>query len=309
MREGAGWSGSIGNIGSPGFNEVEKFNRTLAAWVGKSYAEELAQQVAKGGKGSLGATKALEKMGLDVKAIAARGGQLTEEEQIRAARNIVERTQFKVDPQDLPGWASSPWGKMVMQFKTFAYNQTAFMAREVITPAMQGDITPLARFLLIGMPIGMAVSEARNLARWRPSEEDPTKRMSQYFQAVGGFGIASDIITGLFPQNSQYLDPNRATTMALGTLGGPTISTAMDAYGSLTNAIQGKPENIERFALKQIPLVGPTIKNIVLPYKPGGRAGTPKNSRKALENYLNKMSKIGTPKTSPVEKYLQKMAR
>jgi hypothetical protein len=301
LREGAGYAGKMGKVGAPGFNTVEKFNRVLASWAGKDYAEDLGKQVATG-KGSMSASSELKKMGLDPQAIAKRGGQLTDEERIRAARNIVERSQFKVDPQDLPGWASSPWGKMIMQFRTFSYNQSAFMAREVVGPALRGNVKPLARFLLLGLPVGAGAAELQNLLRNRPSEENPTRRAIQYFQRVGGVGLAGDIITGMWPQNSQYLPADRYATMAGGVAFGPSVSTAVEGVGSMATAVQGKPVSLERFGLKQIPLVGPTIKNMLLPYKPGGRSGA-SGTGSGLDYYLQNM-RTG-PASSEMDKYLQ----
>jgi hypothetical protein len=305
LREGAGYAGKLGSVGAPGFNTVEKFNRTLAALAGREYAADLAQQAAKGKQWAI---DELGKLGLDGATIAQRG-TLTPGEQAMASRSIVERTQFKVDPQDLPGWTSSPWGKVVAQFRTFAYNQTAFIGRELIQPAMKGNIKPLIRFLVYGLPIGAAEVEVQNFLRNRPDEEDPVQAIRQWYQRVGGIGVLGDILSGMAPPNTKYLPAERYALQAAGTMFGPSMGTYLEGVGSVATALQGKPEGIERWALKQIPVVGPTIKNTLLPYKPGGRAGTGKNSRKALENYLNKMSKIGTPKTSPVEKYLQKMAR
>lgn len=253
LREGGGYEGKLGQLGAPGFNVVEKFNRTLASIAGRDYARSLAQK---------GDTTTLAKMGIVLK-----GNKLTPEQEIQAARNIVERTQFKVDPQDLPGWASSPLGKIVSQFRTFSYNQSAFMGREVIGPALKGNVAPLLRFVGIGIPIGIGLQTTKNILRNRKDEENPIKRVQQGFGQVGGLGLAGDIVTGLFPMNGRYLDPNRATTMAIGTLGGPTLGTIAEGYGSLTNAIQGKPANLGRFALKQVPLVGSTLQNTILPYK------------------------------------------
>lgn len=267
VRSGSGFGGKIGKIGAPGFNTVEKFNRTLAAYAGRDFAREMASKAAQGDKGAI---EALNKLGINGDAIRTSGRTLTEAEEIQAARSIVERTQFKVDPQDLPAWASSPWGRVLSQFRTFSYNQTAFVARELIQPALKGNVLPLTRYLLLAPLVGGTIMEAKNVLRNRPQEEDPTKRIAQYFQQAGGLGIAGDLYTGLFPQNSKYLDANRAVTLALSTLGGPTAGSIVEGYGALTNAVQGKPQNLERFALRQIPVVGPTVSNTLLPYKPGG---------------------------------------
>lgn len=253
LREGGGNEGKLGKFGAPGFNTVEKFNRRLASIAGRDYARSLAAK---------GDTKTLAGMGIELK-----GNKLTPEQEIHAARNIVERTQFKVDPQDLPGWASSPWGKVVAQFRQFSYNQSAFMGREVLGPALKGNVAPLIRFLAIGIPLGMGIQTTKNIIRNRKDEQNPVKRVQQGFSQVGGLGLAGDVVTGLFPQNGKYLDPNRATTLAISTLGGPTFGTAAEGYGALTNAIQGKPENLGRFAVRQVPVIGSTLQNTLLPYK------------------------------------------
>lgn len=254
LKDGSGFGGKVfGKLGAPGFNQVEKFNRTLAAVAGRDYARSLA---------SKGDAKTLAKMGIVLK-----GNRLTPEQEIQAARNIVERTQFKVDPQDLPGWASSPWGKVFSQFRTFSYNQSAFIAREILEPIKRGNFAPLARFILIGGPVGYGVVEGRNILRNRKSEESPVKRTIQSYQAVGGLGLGGDIFTGLFPMNNRYLSPDRANNLAVGTLGGPSFGSAMEGWGGVSSAVQGKPANLARFGLKQVPLVGSTLQNTILPYK------------------------------------------
>lgn len=265
LREGSGFSGKVlGKLSAPGFNQVEKFNRTLSAIAGRDYAIDLAKKAA---SGSSSARSALAKIGLDTDAIVKRGGALSESEQITAARNIVERTQFKVDPQDLPGWASSPWGRVIAQFRSFGYNQSAFIGREIVQPALSGDVKPLVRFLATALPAGAAIKETRNFLQNRDSEENPAKRVQQYYSQAGGLGLAGDVVTGLFPQNGKYLPQDRAVTLALGTVGGPTVGTIADAYGSVSQAVQGKPDSLKRFALRQVPIAGSTLQNTVMPYK------------------------------------------
>jgi hypothetical protein len=253
LREGGGFEGKLGNLGAPGFNQVESFNRRLAAVAGRDYARSLAAK---------GDSKTLAKMGITLK-----GNKLDPNQEVIAARNIVERTQFKVDPQDLPGWTSSPWGKVISQFRSFSYNQSAFLQREIIQPALQGNMLPMARFLAVGIPTGMALQTGKNILRNRKDEENPIKRVQQGFSQVGGLGLAGDIVTGLAPMNGKYLDPNRATTMAISTIGGPTFGSLAEGYGALSNAVQGKPENLERFGVRQVPLIGGTLQNTLLPYK------------------------------------------
>jgi hypothetical protein len=194
LREGAGFANTVlGKLSAPGFGTVEKFNRTVAAHVGRQMAIDLGTDVARGN--SKAATQ-LRMLNVDPQAVAANGGMLTNDQMIAAARKFVERSQFKVDPQDLPVWMDHPvWGKLFMQFKTFSYNQSAFMAREVIKPAIEGDVKPLLRFLILGGVGGAGATELRNLIANRPSEEDTGKRILQYYTRVGGFGLVGDLIT------------------------------------------------------------------------------------------------------------------
>lgn len=302
LREGAGFSGKFAKkVGAPGFASVEKFNRTLAALAGREMAID---EAAKAAKGDAAAMRRLGEMGLDANEIAARGGELTQGEIDRAARKMVERTQFKVDPQDLPVWMDSPWGKLIGQFRTFSYNQSAFIGREVIGPALSGDVGPLMRFLILAPVAGAASSELRNLIANRPSEEDPTKRVLQYFQKAGGLGIVSDLMTALAPQNVQYLDKNRYATLAMGALGGPTVGTLSEALGSGAEAWQGRPTNLERFGLRQVPIVGSTLQNTVLPYKQGGRAGTGESEGNPVKSLLEQRRK-----SSPVREFLKSRSK
>jgi hypothetical protein len=269
MKEAQGFGGKVlGKITAPGFNTVEKFNRTLAAIAGRDYARNAAKS---------GNTRILESLGLNANEIASQGGKLTPDQEVQAARKIVERTQFKVDPQDLPGWSASPWGKLLTQFKSFSYNQSAFMKREVLDPARRGDVRPLIRFVAIGLPVGAGLKGLKDRLNNRDPEENPAKRALQAFGQVGGLGLAQDVATGLIPQNGKYLPADRAVSLALSTLGGPTVGNIAEGYGGLAQAIQGKPESLERFALRQAPIVGSRLQNTLLPYGPKTETVTQKN--------------------------------
>lgn len=307
----------INKITAPGFGAVEKFNRQVAATAGRDYALRLAQK---------GDIKTLKRLGVtgDIK-----GNTLTEAQQIQAARKVVEKTQFKVDPQDLPGWADSPAGKLVSQFRTFSYSQAKFVSNEILKPLKPGkgfDIQPLAR-LLAALPVGYGLYEAKRLIGGRPEEENPTKRGLQAFQNVGGGGLIFDLYNSLNPIGSKYIPSDRRASMALGAFAGPSAATAAQGIGALSEIIQrkntptdstrlegkvalGKNDNdytdatpAARFGLQQIPIVGTPIKNRVLPYKvesnaDAGKLDTnapaladlEKNKKKQTANLKNSLS-------------------
>ena len=213
------------------------------------------------------------------------GSKLTGAQRIQAGRKIVERTQFKVDPQDLPGWADHPAGKIVAQFRTFSYNQSKFFSNEILKPAAKGNIAPLTRFMA-AFPIGYGLMEARQLLDNRPEGQDKTgmEQFRDYLEAfgkTGGAGLALDIPRGLIPLTGKYTPPERIVSMATGTLGGPSVGMASEAIGSVANAIQGKTDQLQRFGMRQVPVIGNRIQNTLKPYikkedKSGGTLDTDK---------------------------------
>jgi hypothetical protein len=67
----------------------------------------------------------------------------------------------------------SPEARLALQYKNFAYNQTRFVFREVVNPAIdflassgrEGDIRPLLRMVPLFVGAGEAVSHARDWIR------------------------------------------------------------------------------------------------------------------------------------------------
>lgn len=276
----------INKITAPFFGTVEKFNRAVSATAGRDYALRLAQK---------GDEKTLRKLGVTGKI----GKELTEAQQIQASRKIVEKTQFKVDPQDLPGWADSPGGKLVAQFRTFSYNQGKFVSNEILKPASKGNLLPLGR-LMASLPVGYGLYEARRVIDGRPEEEDKTKIGLASFQKVGGAGLVLDMYQALNPLGSKYIPSDRRASMAVGAFGGPAVGIAVQGVGAISEAIQRKntPKDesrldgklvvansgedytdltqLARFGLSQVPAVGTPIKNRLLPYKKESEADTGK---------------------------------
>ncbi len=270
----------VNAVTAPGFATVEKFNRRVAATAGKDYALRLAQ------KGDAKSISTLRKLGVE----GDINGTLTDAQQVQAARKIVEKTQFKVDAQDLPGWTDSPGGKLVSQFRTFSYSQAKFFSNEVLKPAAKGNLMPLTR-VLAALPLGYALYETRRMIDGRPEEEDKSKVALSSFQKIGGAGLALDIYLGMNPVGGKYLPSDRRVSMAVGTLGGPSAGIAADAVGSISEAVQRKntPEDtsrldgkiavanngesytdltaLSRFGLRQLPIAGTPIVNRAIPYK------------------------------------------
>lgn len=286
---------AVNVITAPGFKQIESFNRRVAATAGKDYALRLAQ---KGDDKSINILR--KKLGVTGEI----DGTLSERQQIQAARKIVEKTQFKVDAQDLPGWTASPGGKLVAQFRTFSYSQGKFFSNEILKPASKGNFMPLGR-LMAALPVGYGLYETRRMIDGRPEEENKMKRGLSAFQKVGGAGLAMDAYFALNPLNSKYLPSDRRVSMAGSFLGGPSVGTAMNAVGSLSDMVQRKNSptdqsrldgkialgnngdtytdatSFARFGMQQIPIVGSPIMNRVLPYKKSSEADAGKSTQTA----------------------------
>lgn len=276
VRAGSGVGGNvIGKITAPGFTQVERFNRTVAALAGRDFAIDMGSQAAGGSKSAI---RALEKMGLDANKIIARGGKLTDDEMITAARSVVKRSQFKVDPQDLPGWVDSPGGRLVAQLRTFAYNQTAFVKRELLDEAAKGNLAPLMRWLIIAPAIGIPISKLKDfiLTGGENSGDDDLKTtiIKGYMQA-GGLGVVTDVTGtfGLVPEVPGTLAPRyyekTVSDYLMGAAGrnaGPTVGTATQLLNSARRAEEGEPKSLASNLVRQIPIIGSPIANRAFPY-------------------------------------------
>jgi hypothetical protein len=251
---------------APFFNTVEKFNRSVASEAGKSYANQLAKKAA---NGNTKAEQVLrDKLGIkgDI------GNTLTRDQQIQASRAMVKITQFKVDPQDLPGWVDSPGGKLVSQFRTFGYKQTSFIYDQVVKEFFKGNPKPLVRFLAVGVPIGFGTGYVRGKLSGQnesdikgvsgKQDKSPAGDIIEALQNVGGFGMLSDV--GFL---GSKIGNERFPQYVASSLGGPTAGLAAETTINVNKLAQGQPEALGREGLKDIPVAGRYLSNMALPYK------------------------------------------
>lgn len=250
------------NIASPFFRQIEKFNRQATAIVGKDWGNALAKKAANGNQKALRTLQ--EKLGVTGEI----GPKLTREQEIQASRGLVERAQFKVDPQDLPGWVDSPLGKLVAQFRTFGYKQSDFMYNQVLREAMEGNFLPLGRFIAIGVPAGtvtLATKGAIKGVRYTEPDENEGSKAAKAIAAVGGFGVP-----GMEGQNL-YKSVQYGNTPAaiVGTVGGVTASAIYETSENIrTGQRTGDWTKLKKEGLRNIPAVGPSIANRKYPKKP-----------------------------------------
>ena len=236
------------NIELAPFQWTEKLNRAAAANAGRYYARETFDALKKSPtKTRLRDT--LSKMGVDVDAALSRGTLSTRDE-LKAAQNIVNRSQFKVDPIELPLFWSSPEGRLLTQFKTFSFKSGQFMKDEILKEIGKGNVGPLLRALAILPPAGYAVKKIQNLATMNKGEKDS---VADYLAAVGVLGLFSDAF-------------RTGARTGVGTIAGPTLSDvggALDAISQTRQRIvEGKAgplQPIAKFGARQVPVAGPAL--------------------------------------------------
>jgi hypothetical protein len=250
-------------LSATGFNWAERMNRLLAANSGIVTVErELAA--------ARRLTPSLRKRGLTGNDVAdyLRTGALPREALDRIGLRAAEATQFATHYQDLPLLWRSPWAKVALQFKTFAYNQTRFMTNEVLKPALkwwatggkEGDVRPFLRAAPafgIGAPVIAELRRsARSLAGREPERsDDPTLQYVQDAFAMGALGVAGDLA-------------DRATSRRLlDWVVGPSVADVTGAAEAAADVVKdaykgedlGIGERIAKGALRRVPFAGQVI--------------------------------------------------
>jgi hypothetical protein len=274
-EQGLGVSGKITrNIASPFFKQIEKFNRQATAIVGK----DLGNHLAKKGKHDV----LRDKFGVTGEI----GKTLTREQEIQVSRSLVEQSQFKVDPMDLPGWVDSPMGKLAAQFRTFGYKQTDFMYNQVLREAMKGNMAPLLRFTAVGVPAGaasLAIKGAIKGVRYTDPDESNGSKAVKSIAAVGGLGLPGSEGQNVY-KSAQY--GNLEGGLA-GTLGGPTLSLLTETAVNAGKAINGNSTPLAKQAVRNIPTIGPSIANRAFPKQEFPKPVADKDLANATPEQLN----------------------
>ena len=141
-------------------------------------------------------------------------------------------------------------------------------------PAIKGDIKPLVRFLVYGAPVGAGLVEAQDFLRQRNPDETFQDQVLRYYQRIGGIGVLGELIAGLNPPGQDYASGERYAMQAVGLGLGPTAGSAVQGIAAIPPALGGKPEQLEKFALRQVPVAGSTLANVLVPRKEKAPAST-----------------------------------
>lgn len=250
----AGREGILSRLTGPGGQKIESFNRIIATNTGKKYAEDMAKRLLANPNDKT-AIKALIKLGLDPKTITSQGG-LSNGDLIKAGQTISDITQFKVNQADLPPQFSTTWGKVLFQYKQFAYKQGEFLFNEVVKEAAKRNLQPLSRYLIIGGLVGLPIAEIKRRIYGRERPDTPQGLYLEALSSVGGAGIIQDMIYAA--QGGQKM-----INFILGPTGGDAVKLA-EAINTAYKT--GDYTDLARLGTSYVPLVGRFASTRLFPY-------------------------------------------
>jgi len=106
-----------------------------------------------------------------------------------------QATQFMNTPMRRPLWWGTPSGRVIFQFKTFAFQQYRFIRDQVLAEVARGNPRPLAVYLGIAPIAGEFVGTMKNLIKegdFDRGRNSITKHLGNMMY-VGGAGILGDL--------------------------------------------------------------------------------------------------------------------
>ncbi len=272
VREAGGDTRALGTfLKATGFVATERMNRTLSANAGAHYAGRMARRLAKN-PSDIRANRALRELGIEPAGVT--GGKLTPGQVLQAAKKFSDITQFRARPSDLPFFASSPWGKVFFQFKTFIYNQTKFVGRNTIdlvkAPGQREWRRAARNLILLGSvfpAVGELIAAARSALTGRERDDEGTLRFFNDLASVGAAGLLLEAVqAGKFRGGISFLvGPSVSDAGELVDLFGGIAAEGLDPSSS--QDAQKAAEKIWKFAFRRIPLVGQVAFRRVYPLR------------------------------------------
>ena len=284
-----------------GFKWTEMEVRRTMALASKNYIKLLYNKLVKNPNNAF-VRRRLEQFNLDYQELLQKG--LTKDDLITGAIKAIGDSQ-PISLIDLPYRWQSPTGKLLTQYKPFAYKQWEFAKEFIFKEVRQGNIKPLLLFLLVGQAIGEPVADLKAWARGRERPKELPLRMIDNLMTIGGLGLATDFLSNL-----QYGSYGGGF---LKFIVGPTLSD-IDAW---TTAIQGdintlmtdkefvalrkvkKDERQVKTAKKLIyalPFFGPALANKLFPTRSLYKARTIPIAEEILQLMEEENAKVIKPK-------------
>ncbi len=280
-----------------GIPTIDKWTRVHSSVVGRLMVEDAL-------KGNKGAIKDLAAMGFT--------GEIKPEISEAVSKVLSNKANFRTGNLEVPGWSSSPGGKIATQYTRFMYAHTRFV-KDIFKQAAEGNARPAARFLMMLPTIipvaGEVLSDIRAGLRsvitdtatgqldedskeraekaiagkseveWmdilrnkRISWSHPLKRALQNIAMWGGLGILQVIVERASQPGTNLEKGSRYIL-------GPVGTNASKGLGAASkDATEGTVDETEKWAVEQVPMIGYDLRKELFPKK---------KKRLSLESDLN----------------------
>lgn len=244
-----------------GFSQIEMFNRILTANMAKSYALDMFARLKKNPYDAK-ALKEFKRLKVDDTVLkeSIANGELNMAALKEVSQRLTAETQFRGTAYDLnPNW-TTPVGRVLTQFKSFAYNQSRFVYENVLKEARRGNFAPLIRIAVAGGISGEILKDLKDLIRNKPQRELPTDTKELLFRAAENVTVLG--MGGLYVDMLQSANSKGGQIALADFFMGPTGADVVDITGDV---LSGRPDSLAKDLTGKIPFVGPTVKGYVFP--------------------------------------------
>lgn len=204
-----------------GYFDVEKMQRRMAYFMGQGMVEDALERKARylalgnraNPKDLMKVNKLLEELGIDTTIDPSQASLHDKGMAGQTAANIIN---FTNDPSTYPHAMQTFEGKFFFQFKSYIVKQTNFINKNIIKPALRGNLKPLAAAMTVGTGVGIGVDEFRRWVLGDDKEYTMTEKVLRAHLMIGTFSMLGDLMTRGY---------NSAEGLA-SWLAGPTLSDA-----------------------------------------------------------------------------------
>ncbi len=180
-------------------------------------------------------------------------GYLDEEDLMSSARGLVTNTQFGWNPADYPELWSTPWGSVIVQFKSFIYRQMLLILDETAGEFAAGRAGKAQKNMMIILTMypaaGHVIKSFNNFIAGRPTNIDEMN-IGKYFEDIassGGFGMGVEFL--------ESIQDNRGLEFMLGPTGSFPVSVLENIIDQGLD-LKGQGKNIVRETTAQFGGVG-----------------------------------------------------
>lgn len=203
----------------------------------------------------------IERAGLDYQQVLKQGG-FTPLDRTHYIQSIMKDTSLLLHPGELPKIANTQIGKIAIMLKAPILQRTERLFPYLIQEVLHGNIAPAAAFIIMGTAIGSAEQVGGNIVQNAPAKSPQTLLLQGLLRGVAPFGGQELASLIQYPQ----FTPQTIAGMVAGPVGSDVV-TGGQAISQLQSNNPQDQLTAKRALVRNIPIIGPTLANTVLPYK------------------------------------------